>query len=141
MRNTLFLFVVFLAGCAPPAPKPNQRQGAVSPSGRYVVQVPVEGERSASEDSDPYVWVVTILDPDGTVLHRDEDSTFAGFFNVYWLWDDSDRLWLYNSDNGKFYFWELTDGNWEKQEWSYKWARENGRDITPPAGLQPDYSK
>jgi hypothetical protein len=39
---------------------------------------------------------------------REYHSEFVGYLNAYWLWDSQDRLWLYNSDTGRVFFWELS---------------------------------
>jgi hypothetical protein len=43
---------------------------------------------------------VTIKSPDGTLLDLDEDSRFLAGLNVDFSWDQEDRAWLYNSDDG-----------------------------------------
>jgi hypothetical protein len=134
-------FQVLLTGCAPPSPKPNQQQGALSPSGRYVVRVPIETNTTDPAISGTPVWKVTILYARGTVLYKDENSTFVGALNVYWLWDDSDRLWLYNSDDGTVHFWELTRDDWQKHRWGYGRKKEIEREISPPDSLYPGYVK
>jgi hypothetical protein len=82
------------------------------------------------------VWKVTISDQNQSVLYKDVGSTFAGQFNVYWIWDASDRLWLYNSDDGMVYFWELQNGAWSKNRWE-----RASSEIKPPLDVYPDYAK
>jgi len=59
---------------------------------------------------------VTITDTNGTVLHKDDASEMVGNLNVYWGWDSQDRVWVYNSDDGRIWRWELADGGWQKIE-------------------------
>ena len=105
-RFLLCLLVVLLSGCRGPAyHKPFQDQPLVSPSGKYVLTVPIE---KAADDR--RYWRVTISDRNGNVLFKD-DSEFPARFNVYWTWDNSDRVWLKNSDNGYTYYWEWDNQN------------------------------
>lgn len=128
--TVLSLAVILIVGCTTTEiDKPNQRQRLPSPSGRYVVNVPIE--RSA-EDNHQY-WRVTISDAKGVVLFKD-DSKFVGNLNVYWYWDKDDRLWLVNSDNGNIYYW-VTDknGNWQRTEWH----DDKTQPLRPPPELFP----
>jgi len=97
------LFAIALSGCAPPAPRPNQTQGAASPSGRYVLRLPIEAQTTDPQYKGTGVWKVTITDLSGKVLYKDEDSKLVGNLNVYWGWDDQDRAWVYNSDDGRIW--------------------------------------
>jgi hypothetical protein len=112
----------------------NHQQGAVSPSGRFVVRVPIE--RSASVDPKYHglrVWTVSIGDRAGRMLYRDLLSTFAGTRDVYWGWDQQDRVWLYDSDNGRIWLWEIDGGRWQK--------RAATRAEGMPAFVLPDDAK
>ena len=65
----------------------------------------------------------------GNVLFKD-DSEFVGHLNVYWAWDDRDRVWLKNSDDGRIHYWELDDKNsWRRYEWT------EASPVRPPASL------
>ena len=110
---------------------PNQKQHFISPSGRYVLNVPIERD---SQDQHLY-WRVTISDPKGSVLFKD-DSPFVANLNVYWYWDNNDRVWLKNSDNGKIYFWELDNtAKWQRTLWD----KETRASLVPPPELSNDY--
>ena len=111
-----FLFAIALIGCAPPAPRPNQTQGATSPSGKYVLRLPIELQTTNPQYKGTRVWKVTITDTNGTVLYKDDASEMVGNLNVYWGWDNQDRVWVYNSDDGKIWRWELADRGWQKIE-------------------------
>ena len=139
-RRDLLLFVVLfvLTGCARrPAPA-NHRQPLVSPSGKYVLTLPIE---RAPAYANARVWKVTISDRQGDVLYKDNTSTFVGYLMVYWIWDAADRVWLYNSDDGRTFFWELTDGKWVKKEWTKDEGERTVRALAPPPSLYPDYAK
>jgi hypothetical protein len=85
------------------------------------------------------VWKVTISDQDGKLLYKDENSELVGYLNAYWLWDGQDRVWLYNSDTGQVFFWELSDGEWPKTEWGHGRVGDIDRGLTPPPELYPSY--
>jgi hypothetical protein len=95
--------------------RPDQKQNLVSPNGEYVVCVPIEPAALPRLHRAP-VWTVTIKDRRGRVLFRDDESAMVGNLNVYWAWDERNRVWVYNSDNGKVFKYESKDGQWHKQE-------------------------
>ena len=78
-----------------------------SPGGTYVLTVPI-GSSSALPKAE--AWTVTIHNPDGHLLYEDTSSEFVGYLNVYWSWDGDDRVWLYNSDDGRVWYWERSGG-------------------------------
>jgi hypothetical protein len=135
MRNSpqtvLPLAVILFVSCTRgEVDRPNQRQRFQSPSGRYVVNVPIERD---AQDNHRY-WRVTILDEKGVVVFKD-DSKFVGNLNVYWYWDQNDRLWLANSDNGNIYYWETDkNGNWQRSQWS----KDKKQSLIPPHELFPE---
>jgi len=137
MAGIMLALSLALSGCAQIASKSNQKSPSVSPSGKYVLTVPVE--RDPQRRNLPY-WRVTISDATEKVLFKD-DSEFAGQLNVYWLWDSEDRVWLFNSDTGRVYFWESSGGKWKRAEWGHGKVKEIERDLSPPAELYPDYVK
>jgi len=75
------ILAVTIAGCAPPAPKPNKVQPMPSPSGKFVLTIPIE--RNPAYHNSP-VWKVTISDGTGSQLYKDDSSEFVGNLNVYW---------------------------------------------------------
>ena len=120
--------------------KPNQRQPLTSPSGKYVLTVPIERSkerRSSLGFGSPY-WHVTISDPNGNVLYRDPEEDFPGRFGTYWVWDKEDRVWLYGSDAGTV-FYECVDGIWTRRERGYGKEGNGEKDIAPPESLYPSY--
>jgi len=115
-----------------PSPKQNQIQPLVSPSGKYVLTLPIDVNPNYHHLR---VWKVTIAKPDGTVLYRDDSSKFGGTFNVYWLWDSADRVWLYNSDDGAEFYWEFDGTKWNKTSWEKQSQKDPT--IKPPENLIP----
>jgi hypothetical protein len=113
----------------------NQRQPLVSPSGQYVLTAPIE----ASPTMQGRVWKVTIADAKGQVLYRDEASEFVGNLNVYWMWDEQERVWLYSSDTGAVYYWELRVEGWVKTYWGAGRERQGEGELEPPEKLYPEY--
>jgi hypothetical protein len=108
------LFVLPFTGCSPVAPRRNQTQGATAPSGKFVLRMPIEPQTSNPVYKGTPVWKVTITDPDGRIVYKDEASEMVGSLRVYWGWDDQDRVWVYNSDDGSIWRWEVTGGEWRK---------------------------
>jgi hypothetical protein len=100
--------------------RPNQKQNLVSPSGEYVLSLPIEGQR----------WRVTIRNRKGRIEYVDTSSDFNGALNVYWAWDDQDSVWLYNSDDGQVWCW-IKDGRTWKKHTRYE------VDGSPPPSLAP----
>jgi len=104
MRTKYLFFIlvalVFSTRCSR-YQRPYQDQPLVSPSGKYILTVPIE--KAADK---LHYWRVTISDDKGNVRFKD-DSKFVGYLNVYWSWDKEERVWLENSDTGYVYYWVL----------------------------------
>jgi hypothetical protein len=137
----LLVVSVLLTPAAESEQKPNQREPLRSPDGRYVLTVPIE--RSKREHGSlgfgiPY-WHVTISDPNGQVLFRDAEECFDGIHNIYWVWGEGNRVWLYNSDDGVVYVYQQADGKWSRQKWGHGKTGHMEQDIAPPQSLYPDY--
>lgn len=117
-----------------PVQLPNRQQHLKSPSGKYVLNVPVKRiKQKLLSFGYPYL-IVTISDPNGKVIYQDKDKTFPDWFGTYWVWDKQDCVWFFGSDAGIF-FYEYIDGNWTKHVWYSK------LDIAPPESLYPDFVK
>ncbi len=116
----------------------NQQQPSRSPSGKYVLTVPID---THSTQPGARMWRVTICDAQGKLLYQDAASDFIANLNVYWMWDENDRVWFYSSDTGDVFFWELAGGAWAKTHWGYGRTRQIERDLAPPASLYPPYVK
>jgi len=143
---TLSMLVLSLPSCRD-RQRASPRQPLVSPSGKYVLTVPIE-----EHDKAGYAhrwWIVTIADAQGNRLYRDSDSRCSGWHRAYWVWDSSDRVWLYNSDDGRVFFWEavvpttlattLPSGpTWVKTEWKEDSPTLQARSLAPPLEVYPD---
>ncbi|MEM9904078.1 MAG: hypothetical protein AAF921_03525 [Cyanobacteria bacterium P01_D01_bin.44] len=128
-----------IASCGGLAPPPNQRQRVNSPNGHYQLSVPT---RLSYMDDASKTWQVTIRENDyGSIVYQDTLSDFFSDLDVYWLWDDTNRVWLYNSNNGAVYVWEETEQGWQKQRWDNSQNRTLKARLTPPIELYPEYAK
>jgi len=107
---------------------PNQQPKLVSCDSKYTMYMDMKDNR----------WVASIYDEQGKKLYSDDNSDFHGQFNVYWTWDDDDRLWLYNSDDSLVYYWIRARGEWQKICWSTE-SDKNVHDFYPPKALYPKY--
>ena len=126
----------------------NHQSPSTSPNGKFVVEMPIgpEGQKLA-------YWRPTIRDQQGRILYEEQEDIFAGWLQIYWIWDADDRLWVYNSDNGEKYWWEVNDDGAERCAW---YSGELDRTKLeaylctgappepqprplPPTGLFPDY--
>jgi hypothetical protein len=135
---SLVLIIIALLAPRPPVP-PNQTQNIKSPNGNYILSVPTE--ENAANHWPEGVWKVTIRNVNNDIEYKDEESTFADRFNAYWVWDNDDRVWLYNSDDQNVYFWEKENGTWAKYRWGHEHTKQISREISPPKALYPDYAK
>ncbi|MCP4612028.1 MAG: hypothetical protein GY845_25280 [Planctomycetes bacterium] len=118
--------------------EPNKRQSVISPSGKYVLTVPIERskvDRGPLGFGEPF-WYVTISDPNGNIIYRDPEEDFPGRFGTYWIWDEKDRVWIFASDEGVFYY-ECTNGIWTR----HYWGESSNDDIAPPESLYPSFFK
>ena len=110
---------------------PNRQQHLISPSGKYILTVPVKRiKQELLSFGRPY-RIVTISDPNGKIIYQDREETFPAWFGTYWVWDKEDRVWLFGSDSGVF-FYENIDGDWVRRDW----YSELG--VSPPESLYPD---
>ncbi len=105
----------------------NQNPFLTSPSGKYILSIPVEEPN----------WQITIYDPENRSLYLDE-SGFTGHAQVYWLWDEYNILWLYDAKTDTVRFWEYKNDSWNAQKWGSRSQSSSDRELTPPAGLFPD---
>jgi hypothetical protein len=111
---------------------PNQVTPSTSPSGNYRVSVraPIGGWEFAVQSlKDQQKWTV--------------ETPIMSHFNVYWMWDAEDRLWIYNSDDGGISFLERTADDWVESKWGYSRTKDPDfpRDIRPPESLYPEYAR
>ena len=133
--------IIFTYLLPEPLGLPNQVQNQKSPSGNYILTVPIEKSIATSNYHGYRVWMVTIRNVNNKIEYKDKESNFLGHFNSYWVWDKDDRVWLYNSDNGNVYFWEKLNETWEKHHWGQNHTRQISRDLNPPEILYPGYAR
>lgn len=128
-----FIFLMLVSCCGPKRiEKHNQKTPLPSPSGEYVLEVGIE------KIEDSHYWMLRIEDREGNPLYVDEDG-FPAQFNVYWMWDQADRVWFYNSDDGKVYCWLMEGNQWFRILWGAGRKNLCGLDMEPPEELYPDY--
>jgi hypothetical protein len=109
----------------------NKQKPAISDAGQFSAYVTAESGG----------WNVEILDSDGLSL-LNEETEFVPHLNVYWIWGPENRLWLYNSDDGRVHCWHDTGDDWIRTEWGYGKTRETKKDLgMPPPELYPDYAR
>lgn len=121
----LVLLTVFLAGVAAVFLLPRtdavddfatSRHPLLSPSGRYQIQVTTgfdgvvhfarfEIARAAKAGRSPEVVFIC---PES---YRTRDA-------LYFLWDESDRVWVYSGDLGVFYWTKEADDSWRKHSYA-----------------------
>ena len=112
--------------------KISQISPLVSPGKKYTLKVIVIEENKNGFNS---WWQIEIADTQNNILLLDKDS-FPANFNIYWNWDNEERLWVYNSDDGKIYYWEFISGKWAQTEYD----RESSK-LIPAKDLLPVYEK
>ncbi len=135
MSAPVLLLALALTGAVvrtKPEQPANRQQPSTSPSGKYVLTVPIEREDRPGlfEFGSPY-WHVTISDPNGNVLYRDAGKDFPGWFGAYWVWDHQDRVWIFSYDSGTVFF-ECVDGIWTRHQWWSENKKYKQRGISPP---------
>lgn len=131
---TVGLFIILSFWVIPKTQKPNQVQPLKSPSGKYTLRMPKTGAFLGD-----YRWQLKIYGPWRRLEYAD-DSDFSGILSVYWVWDNEDRVWLYNSDDGYVYYWAKENGQWRRHLYEGSNGREVLADIRPPRALFPDYA-
>ncbi len=134
-HETILVVVVTvgLSGCDLGATSQQATSTQKSPSGKYFLSVPIEEQTTDPNYEGTKVWKVTISDSEGKVVYKDEDSTMVGNLKIYWGWDQSDRVWVYNSDDGAIWRFEREPNGWKK-------VRSKKNDGIPE-GILPDYAR
>lgn len=88
---------------------------AISPSGKYQLQV-TEGSNGLVQFRRFDIAIMREKgDPDVVFVSKD---TFRMRDKLFFIWDKSNRVWVYSGDVGLFYWTPLNDSNWEKRAWS-----------------------
>ena len=96
--------------------QPNQRQASISSTGKFKLDVKIEQQTTNPKYKGALVWKVCISDRNGKLVYKDEDSEFVANLKIYWGWDDREQVWVYNSDDGKIWRWNLKTDKWRKIE-------------------------
>ncbi len=122
----ILLTTILITSCKPKTTPANKQQPITSPSGKYIFTIPIEKNTTNPQYKGTSVWKVSISS-NGQIEYKDEKSTFVGYLNVYWIWDEYDRIWLYESDTSCIYFWEKIDNKWQNIKWGY--GPPNGIDL------------
>lgn len=116
-------------------------EGAVSPSGKYVLLVKEVSENGSTLN---YFLIMSATETEKdsenpspeNVVYTSTDK-FRTRDTLYFLWDNNDRVWVYSGDVGT-YFWEQGDnGLWTKHTYT-------DEDIEAPTFLKevrPEYHK
>jgi hypothetical protein len=127
----IILVVLPMVGIHPPQ-KINKQDPAVSPSREFSARVGTK---------DGY-WLIQISDREGNKVHT-EHTDFVDYLNVYWIWDEEDRFWAFNSDDQTVHCWCRDDeGVWQWLEWGSIYGERSALDdLRPPEDLYPDYAK
>ena len=85
---------------------------AVSPSGKYQLQV-VKGSDGVNYYYSFHISEIRKGNRPNVVFSS--TYTIDSVFVSYFLWDDSDRLWVYNGDTSTSSYWiKKSDNSWEK---------------------------
>ena len=100
-----------------------QEQDLAAPGAGVSVRVPIVPQQG--RDFATY-WCPELRGADDAVIYQDREG-FPARFNVYWAWDDSQRLWLYNTDDGTVWIYAQGDQGWARRAW------ERGTQPLPPA--------
>jgi len=120
LLRLLFVLALLLAGCRhPPA---NRVLPQRSPDGRYLFDF---------EKGTPLIRAGKKL------LLRDQNAPFRQNPHLYWLWDDADRLWVYDDAGKRVYYYQRQADAWRRHYWSGRRSAHPERDLLPPAGLYP----
>lgn len=86
-----------------------------SPTGNYQLQV-VEGfdgqvhfNRFAIAKNEPHMEPIVVYSSHDTFRTRDR---------LYFFWDSAERVWVWSSDIGLFYWTKTTDDRWDKHSYA-----------------------
>ncbi len=130
------LLCPLLACTGQPEPAVAELPPAVAPAG----QVPGLGSPRSSKFAEvPIVavpdrefaswWMPRIVTAEGDDVFVDQQG-FPARFNIYWDWDQQDRFWIYNTDDGAVWVYRRAAEGWGRTCW------EQGLDFEPPASIQ-----
>lgn len=128
------LWLLVVGGLVLPAADrpPNKQNPALSPDGRY------QARFSSPEGG----WNIVIADRHDQTKWT-EETPFLPHLQIYWYWDAENRLWIYNSDDGRVHYLKTADDRWRMYEWNGTLGRQNDTTATPspPRDLYPPYAE
>lgn len=128
------LWLLFLLGALLPAlpQAPNKQNPARSPDGQFEARFtsPAPG------------WDVVIRERRSGKKWK-EETPFLPHLQIYWRWDAENRLWIYNSDDGRVHYLQAAEGAWSMHEWGWGGApsSESASELRPPNELYPSYAR
>ena len=115
---------------------------SLSPGGSYRLVIENGLDRYPKEKQKWY-WYVRIEDPvSGRVLYREENLEMVATSSIYRCWETDERFWIRNSDDGRVYFWERTQGEkWRCSLWGFVHGDTAEcvveRELQPPDSILP----
>lgn len=128
------LWLLVLSGLVLPAATrpPNKQNPALSPDGHY------QARFSSPEGG----WKIVIVDRQGDGKWT-EETPFLPHLQIYWHWDAENRLWIYNSDDGRVHYLSTTGAGWRMNEWSGNLGAPALPEPkpNPPVELYPPYAR
>ena len=117
--------------------KQNQQSPIESPSGKYELRMP---KREVPGRSTPETWQPEVWEKGGDRLLLDITG-FDGDDELYWVWDDDDRIWIYSSRRDEVDIIERLDsvgGDFWRRIWTGRHPCANDTKPCPPLDVYPD---
>lgn len=85
------------------------------------------------------VWAVNITDTEECTTFTTCMESCPAMLMVYTAWDNEDRLWLYSSDDGSYFYWE---NDQEDSHWSmYSFDPSSTMEFSPPVSLTSQFTR
>ena len=105
---------------------------ATSPDGKWVAKRSAGPRHGYVND----VWTIRITDAEGQVVFTDH-TDFTAVLNVYVMWDEDHFLWLYNSDDGRVYYYSQGPTGWQRDRYCEEDHEGRQDAVGPPSDLFP----
>lgn len=106
-----YALLAFVAGCgrrSDEAYLARHNHPAKSPSGKYLLRI------QSGDDGRARFQTLEIEDTRSRQIFQDPERFYTRH-TTFFLWDDSDRVWVYSGDIGTFFWTPLTNNLWIKQ--------------------------
>lgn len=116
--------ILILAGCGKSRTKVNQISPLTSPSGAYVLKMPIERVGRC------HYWSLEIRDTVGNLLYKDKDTEEGGFparFNVYWCREQPQKILPQASSSSG----DPNEKNWPSKYCDSSKKNESDLPVTP----------